>query len=83
MLCLDWAEKAAVGWERTVSSPESWSGLPVCIPTSKGAPTEWYMRYPKSGVAQDVVSHFANRFFVVESSYERIWQRHLKESKSE
>jgi len=82
MLCLDWAEKTAVGWERTVSSPESWSGLPVRIPTSKGARTECYMRYPKSGVAQDVVSHFANRFFVVESSHERIWQRHLKESKS-
>jgi hypothetical protein len=40
------------------------------------------MRYPKPGVAQDVVSHFANRFFIVESSYERIWHRHLKQSKS-
>jgi hypothetical protein len=40
------------------------------------------MRNPKSGVAQDVVSHFANRFFVVETSHERIWQRHLKENKS-
>ena len=23
MLCLDWAEKTAVGWQRTVGSPES------------------------------------------------------------